>query len=563
MMRDEVGGWLVLLALVASGCDQGAGAALAIDASATVRDAGLVPAPSRCGARDQAPLRDSDGRMTCVQVGAHFKAPMGEWPDAGDAGVPSTSVRYVRAGAEEMGADGSREHPFADPAVALASLPAEGGTVVIARGHYEVPSPLAPRGSVAMVGAGPSSDEGTAFEAGAATVVRVSGTTTRLTLRGLTLRHTAGGDAGVPVPSIAVEGGATLLAENVEVVRPGIGLQASGGARVTARGLSVLEAEGHGVLAIEGSRCDLRDVLVREGRGRGIEMRESLLQLHRALVHENAGIGVALRGTTAPDPAGGAARCTLDGPSEESGVLTCLSYASITCNGIAGVIVQGQVRATGLRLVLSGTNAVGSPPVGDGLIVQGGASFDLDPDVSAMGAGSELVGNGRVGVVVQNSGSRLSMRGAVVSGNASVGLFVADLAVVTSVIASEFAFNTAVGVAVATSTELMELRDSTIRDTRMGRLPAGSEMIGDGLSAGNASLRVVSNNELSGHPRYAGLFGDTAGTLRSNRGSHNTFTLYSYGSPDLHIEESNHVDGARGTGMPEVPRGSPPSPLSM
>lgn len=531
---------LVLAAVAALGCGR----------DAASRDAGVAPRPARCGASDQAPLREADGSTACVRVGARFEARAASWPDEGDAGATATAVRYVRAGADASRADGTRERPFADPVAALASLPAGEGAVVIAAGRYVIPSAMEPRASVLILGAGPSSDGGTVLSAGAATALRASGATARVTLRGVLIEGaSASGDGGVAAASLVAEDGASLRAEDVSIVEPGVGVLVSG-ARFSAAGITVLRAAEHGVLATGGSACDLRDALIRDGRGRGVEARESHLQLHRALIHENADVGVALRGRVAPDPMGGAARCTLDGPSIERGPADCLSLASITCNGVAAVFAQGFVRVVGSRLSLSGTRAVPLMPGGDGLVVRGGASFELDPDVTAMRGGSELVGNARGGVIVQEEGSTLSMRGALVGGNGGPGLFVARFATVTRVEASEFAFNTGVGVAVATSTELRELSGSTIRDTRMGAIFGGDAAIGDGLSASNAALGSVFNNELSGNPRYAGVFVGASGALRDNRGTDNGFTLYPYASPRLSIDATNRVSGRAGTGVP-------------
>jgi len=543
-----------LVAVVWLGCE--GTAPTAADAStardAPIPDAGPMPQPARCGADDQAPLREADGTTTCVAVGARFEASSGEWPGEGDGGAPLGTTLYVRAGADAAVADGTRARPFADLAPALAALPDGGGTVVVARGGYVVATTLAVRGTVTIVGAGPSAEGGTSIEAGVAPALRAAGTGSDLTVRGLVFRQRAAGDSGAAGPTLRVEAGAALRVVNVAVLQPTVGVLATGGARLVAERLTVRQAAEHGVLVADGSSCTLRDVLIRDGAGRGVEARESHLQIHRALIHENDGIGVALRGNTAPSATGGAARCTPDGPSVEPGPLSCLSLASITCNGIAAVFAQGQVRAAGSRLALSGTRSTAAAPGGDGLVVKAGAAFDLDPDAAAMGGGSEVVGNARIGVLVQESGSTLSMRGALVGGNTGVGLFVGNLATVTRVVASEFAFNTGVGVAVASSAQLMELRGSVIRDTRMGTLPGGTAMIGDGLSAGSAALGVVADNDFSRNPRFAGVFTATSGTLSRNRGRGNQFTLYAYDAPGLTIDGTNDVDGLTGGGRPSV-----------
>lgn len=517
------------------------------------RDAGLIPRPTRCGADDQAPLRGADGSPTCTHVGAQFEAQSFEWPDEGDAGVIASAIRYVRAGADAASADGTRAHPFAGPAAALASLPSGEGAVVIAAGGYVITAPLVARAPVLFVGAGPSSEGGTVFEAGAATVVRASGSAARVTLRGLLIRGTSvSSDGGAASASIVAEVGAALRVENVAILQPGVGVLAAENSRFSAERLTIRQATEHGVLATGGSVCDLRDVLIRDGAGRGIEARESYLQLHRALIHENADIGVAIRGNTALDPLAGASRCTPDGPSSERGASSCLSYASITCNGVAAVFAQGLVRVTGSRLALSGTRVVASMPGGDGLVVKGGAIFDLDPDATAMGAGSELVGNARAGALVQEEGSTLSMRAALVGGNEGPGLFIGLFATVSRVVSSEFAFNTGIGVAVGGNTSLLELRDSVIRDTRMGALPGIAESIGDGLSVGAAALGMVVNNEFSGNPRYAGVFAGATGTITHNFGTGNRFSLYAWPGSGVVISATNHVSGSAGEGRPAV-----------
>lgn len=551
--RALFGALIVLL-----GCDGDLPIAAPPDASS--RDAGPIPRPARCGASDQAPLRDTDGRTTCTAVGARFVARAGEWPATDDAGTLPMPVRYVRAGADVSVADGTRERPFATLPAALQSLSAGGGTVMVARGRHVITAPLEVRGSVVIAGVGPSATEGTVFEGGGATVFVATGATTRLTLRGLFLEHSAApSDASAPVASVRVEGGAAVRAENVAIVQAGIGVRVLGRSTFFAEGLTVLRAVGQGVLVTEGSRCDLRDVLIRDGLGRGVEVRESHLQLHRAFVHENADIGVALASGAHPDPTGGAARCSVEGPSSEPGPLNCLSLASITCNGIAAVFTQGQVSSQGLRLVLSGTRRVGSLPGGDGLTVLGGASFDLDPGVNVRGAGSEIVGNARVGVLVQNAGSSFSMHGALVGANEATGLFIANLATVSQVAASEFSHNVGVGVAVATSTELMDFRGNLVHDTQTGVVPGGTTMVGDGISAGNAAVGMVVGNTLSGNPRFAGIFSGARGTLSQNDGMDNGFRLYAYDSPGLTIDSTNRVQGrAEGAGRPavttEVPR---------
>ena len=557
-MSPSLRRWFCALAgLLALGCSQSA------TMSPVTRDAGVMPAVTRCGADNQAPLRDSDGRPSCTQVGSVATPVAGDWPDPPDGGVLPPPVFHVRSDASPAGADGSRAHPFATLAAVVGTLPEAGGTVVIARGSYLVEAPLGVRGDVVVVGAGAAAEGGTELTTPASTIFSASGATARLTLRNVALRSTTPGNAAAPAAAITAQSGAGVRLENVGIEQSAIGVRLLTGARLSAERLTIRRALVTGLLATDRSRCDLRDIVIRDGAGRGIDARDSHVSLHRALIHENDGGGVLLSGSTTGDAMGGAALCTVGGPSTEAGPLDCLSDAAITCNGIAGLFVQatatGAMRVVGQRLVLSGTRLIPGTPGGDGLVVQGGAACQLDPDVATLGSGSEVVGNARMGILVQNGGSTLAMRGAMVGANAGAGLFIGNLAVVSSVTASEFAYNGGVGVAVASSTELMELRDSTIHDTRMGVLPGGTAMIGDGLSAGNATLGLVVNNELSGNPRFPGVFAATTGVVRENRGSDNGFQLYAYDSPGLVIDATNRVEGrAAGSGRPavttEVPR---------
>lgn len=510
---------MYLCVIAAVGCDEGSTAA-------PVPDGGVAPRPRICAASDQAPLRVGDGGFACTMVGAVQQPGNELWPT-----VPAGAVaRFVRPDADE-GGDGSRERPWRRLGEALRGTPV-GVTVVLSRGTHPLSETLTLPGDATVVGVGSDPMRGSVIDAPPG--VQLFAVPGAATLRALAITHAGTATGDVATVSVAASG--ALRLEDVALRRPAIGVLCAG--RLDAAGLTVLEAGRVGVGLVAGARANLRNVLIRDGQGVGIQADGAHLHLGDALVHENARGGVYLNGTTSGDPMGGAASCTVDGPGTTPGPLDCIDHASITCNGIAGLAVSGAggagaaQRAVEVRSVaLSGTSAPAGMPGGDGLVVQDGVSVSLDPGTGAMGGGSEVVGNARLGVLVQGVGAVLRMRGATVASNAGPGVFVTAAATVQEIRWSEVAFNRGLGVGVATSSSIMSLTDSVVRDTSVGSLPGMSAsvvMVGDGVSAAGAVVGTVARNELSRNERFAAAFSNSSGVVEDNRGSDNRYAIGAY-----------------------------------
>lgn len=480
--------------------------------------------PTTCTDPWAIPLRGSDGSIRCETVGALIApVPPGRaWADATLTpwGPFREPVKHVAVGA--AGGDGSASRPFGSVSEALAALGAGGGTILAGPGAHRVAA-LSVSGDVAIVGVGAHPAGTSLLLSGALTA---GGADAVLRIAAARLRADGASVDGV----VAAPGARALLADVVmEGVRNGV---TATGARVEADGLTVLGSRSNGVALTAGSHARLTRFVVRDGLNQGIFADTSRVLLSRGLIMENGRHGLSLVG--APSADSGAMACEGTGVAVP-GPLDCLSEVSITCNGIAGLYVEGARQVEGRRIASSGTRAVPGTSGGDGVYVGPSANLRVDRELTspeARGTGSELVGNARAGVLVQGAGASLELRGALVGSNEGPGVYVADRATASAIGACIVGDNGSLGIGATPSTTLGEVSANNISDTRLVSLVTdrGALMLGDGISVSSAvgaRPRIVTN-ELSRNSRFAAILVDSPAEVRGNTGEGNRYPVTGY-----------------------------------
>lgn len=504
-----------------------------------------IPVPS-CPSREEAPLPDGRGGVTCLPVGADTVPATRATPALDGAPTP---ILHVLPGA--AGGDGSEARPFGSLPEALSRLTA-GGTLALHRGEFRVDAALTIPSGVTVVGVGPTAGTALVVTRGHAGLVIAA----NVTVRDLALRYEDGvaraEDAAMDVPT-----GTSLSLRNVLVEGAYEGLRVSGS--VTAERLSVRRAARNGVALVGAASGRFRGLLVRDGDHQGVFVGPQdgtagpagHVQITDAAVLDNALRGVVLLGAAARG--GGAAECTLDGPSSSSGDLDCLTRVSIERNGAQALGVQG-ARAVQLRRVsLSGTRAVGTEPDADGLVVSDGARVTLDDPESAMmstpaaprpGLGSIIVGNARVGVLADGAGADLSLSGARVQSNRNAGVLVTGGANARTIGYCRVDDNRAVGVGVTSTGTVVSIQCNGITGTLAAPLTGSRPSLGDGLSItrGGAGV-VIADNEMTGNDRFGAVLSAASGTFRHNRGSDNLYAIGVYDSPMLTVIDNDTLTG--------------------
>lgn len=523
---------LLLCSFVATSCGEEAETSVVRNVS--------VPA---CPAREDAPLPDGRGGVTCLRVGADTVAATRAVPALD--GLPAPVV-HVRGGA--VGGDGSEARPFASLADALSRLTA-GGTIAVHRGDVRIEGVvMVPRG-VALVGVGPTVGTMLVVTRGHAGLSVAQD----VQVRDLAIRY-EGSDAREEDAAVEVAAGATVTLRNVRIEGAYEGLRVFG--EVSAERLSVLRAARNGI-ALRGAAVGrFRSLLVRDGLAQGVSVgpAEVLstvaghLHITDGAVLDNGERGVVFsRAATGV----GAAECTTDGPSTAAGELDCFTRVSIERNGIQALAVRGARDVRLRRVSLSGTRVIGADRDADGLAALDGARVTIDdPESAAMrtpGIGSIIVGNARAGVLAQGAGVQLTVRGARVQSNLGPGVFIAQGASAPVVSFNRVDDNRAVGVAVTRSATIASIQCNGISGTLAAPLvttDGTGAPLGDGLSIVQGGTRVdVSDNTMTANARFGAVFSGASGTVHNNDGAGNLYGLHAYDSPTLAVTGDNRVGG--------------------
>ena len=215
------------------------------------------------GAADCAPGQAHfPGEPACSPIGS--ACPTGDWPE----GLPTTAVRYVRAGAP-VGGDGSLGAPYARIADALRAAPV-GTTVALAKGRYD--EVVSPGPGVTIVGACAAETIvapralGTALAAVNATRVG------HVTIRDLTVAD-------------SIRWGINVINSGVEVELFGVEVRSATSAAILVGDGGHLVAHG---LAVRDTRPDAAGL-----HGRGLDAEErGTVQITRAVFERNGEVGI-------------------------------------------------------------------------------------------------------------------------------------------------------------------------------------------------------------------------------------------------------------------------------
>ncbi len=334
-----------------------------------------------------------------------------------------------------------------------------------------------------------------------------------VTLRGCTIRNsrcTSSGDGGF---GIEVNSGATLWAEDtlfednlgagVVVVNEdseatlirtvisntapndagagGFGVQVNDGATLNTDACLVTHNTGFGVgVAEPGSRAELLDTTISDTRpdedgGQGLMVFDEAFVLARScMISSNTMAGVTLLYPrtrtllqdcqvvdTQPHPS---LREGL-GASAQDGAELVIQSSEISRNNLIGVAAGG----FGARLELEGTSIRGTLPdeeigLGYGLQLYGGAEARID--------GCEISGNTTLGVMLGEPGTHMAVRDSIISdtqlddiGTLGYGVQVSNAGGAT-LEGCELSGNLGVGLFSYQRNSTIELRDTTVRDTR-------------------------------------------------------------------------------------------------
>ncbi|MFO0631092.1 MAG: right-handed parallel beta-helix repeat-containing protein [Polyangiales bacterium] len=491
-----------------------------------------------CPALNEAPLRNGPGAarpFDCVAVGASEAPPSVEWPPDD---VPTAARVYVSAHAP-AGGDGTRARPFRTVREGLDALRGGAGAVLVARGEYALAGTLVLPVGAQVVGAGAGASLLLAPR-GRAAVTLAGGAAA---LRGFTLRFEAG-DAREEDVGVAVVGGGVLTLEDVRVEDATVGIQAEGAVLFAAR-VSVLRPALAGVRLLAGSRGVLSRVWVHHGESLGVHAVDSVLHLGDSLITCNGIAGVTVEGS--PPSGRGAARCDGD-LREPTGEAMCWSRVAFRENKLAAVSVavcrettasctgrSGRITVDARRLSVQAT-ASRTARGGDGISLGPHTRFTLDADLGddATAGGSRVAGNDRSGILVTGPDAVFSARAAFVEGNEGPGIYVQGAARIDELRGALVADNAALGLGVTPSSALGAVTGTRFLATRAGPLPLGAgsgPVFGDGLALSQRSGVVLTANDFSNNERFAAFLTQVDdGTIRGNRGEGNRYGLVAYSS---------------------------------
>ncbi len=472
-----------------------------------------------CGDPSRAPIRSGEGidAVRCEVVGASARVGESRWPEVTGLVAP---VVYVDPAAA-AGGDGSRDRPFASLAAVMGAGPR---SVVLARGEHPLASPFMASTAIDLVGTGAGTvirvarDGAFAFSGGAAISLRgcvIVGP--EAPAEGVVLLRVAG--AAVTLDEVALDGGQDALRVEMGSLRA---------TRLTVRG-----AARYGVFAGEAARVSLEEFVVRDGLGQGIRAEGGRVSLRRGLIADNARHGVSLLGDIRAAE-GGWARC--DG-SDDVGGRDCIASVASHRNGVAGVYVEGRRVVAVSRVSLSGTRLVevGGGRAGDGLVVGPAATVSVDEDITDVafrGSASAILANARVGVLAQGLNARLTLRGALIGGNAGGAVLLAggaEAPVIGEVLVQGNRFG---GILVAPGSRAGIVQCNGIVDTQEGTLETnlGALTLADGLhvNAPNGET-VFLENLVSGSRRFGLIVNAARGMAQGNRGEGNRYGVGLYG----------------------------------
>jgi hypothetical protein len=500
------------------------------DASLTLRGLDLAPrAFTPCPDADSAPLRTGDDvdAVRCTPVGPITVPSPPRWPDTRALAAPTLFVDPAAA----SGGTGTLDAPLRTIAEALRASP-PAASIALARGTHPLTATLTLTRDLTLVGVGATN--GTTLEIPRGQIGLQVAPNTRLTLRGVTLQYaSAAPRTEQDLALLATQ--STLSLQDLLVADAEVGITLDGGTLDATR-LAVVRPRRTAVLASGGAFLSLTRFVLRDGLGQGLRAEGAHVALREGLVTRMARHGMVLIGATTAT--GGRPRCDA---SDRGGALDCVDQVVSQGNGVAGLYVADARRTEVRRSTFADTvlTPIDGGEAGDGIFVGAEADVSLDPELispAVRGFGSALLGNGRAGILAQGLRARLSVRGAVLSRNASGGLFVGARAEVPAVGESLFVENRFAGIVATPGSLVGIVQCNGIVDTAAGTLRGSTVTVqlGDGVHLNASSARVsMEENTILRSSAFGLLVNASTLSLRANRGADNRFGVGTYGGASV------------------------------
>lgn len=361
--------------------------------------------PPMCPDANQAPVPTGSGSWMCFTVGDR----------SGSGGTPLAitslpgPVVYVDRSVAGPGT-GTATDPFRTIDQAIAVHPR---TIVIRHGVYTLTAPIPVNGALTLTGDLGTTDSRTVLEAPAGQpAISVTGaagdaTITWLDIHGLATGSTTRG-AG-----IRVTGGASAVVSSVSIDLATRGVDADMGALVQATDVTVTHSSQEGVRIASGARASLRSVRVANGTDVGVRVEGGRADITASMVDHNEGGGVVLVDT--PTPATG----------DPTPLLDRLTLLDNTGFGLALRGATTVARGSLLEAANTHNSTAAMAPTSVGVLVRHGARLTLDERIMTdreRGFGSRLEYNDGIGLAAADTGTHVSVAGAEISWNRSVGL---------------------------------------------------------------------------------------------------------------------------------------------
>jgi hypothetical protein len=265
-------------------------------------------------------------------------------------------------------------------------------------------------------------------------------------------------------------------------------------------------------------------------------VRDSHIELSTALIAASIRDGLVLDGAT-------------------RGTTHRISRVALVGNGVNGM----RVEQAGTVVEVSRITATWTtPPVGsvggDGIAIGDGATVSIDQDLaaepSALGHGSTITDNARVGLLVVGRAARIRLAGARLCRNGGPGVVLHTGSRADQIARCVITANVGAGVVTMTGATIAELRANSITETRMGWIrvrpdAAATLALGDGVSLvdGSEPFAVI-DNDIARNARFGVLATGVTVELSHNTGTDNEIGIGGY---DARLEDdgSNMVTGRR------------------
>lgn len=329
--------------------------------------------------------------------------------------------------------------------------------------------------------------------------------------------------------------------------------------KVIANGVTVegflLERGSTGVLVSQSARVTLKDNVIRDHRGHGVQIISSVE------------VKLANNKITANDQAGLQITKAEEFPLSSS---VSLEHNTVTANQNKGLVVQGRSKATlandvfednigagisvneGSTIVQRGVqiNKTRSDPAGDfgqGIIVEGDSKLEMiggsisqnewtglhvDSSSAELKDNVLISDNERFGFVALGS-AQVSLTDSTVSGNWEYGLMVEDSASV-SLTGSTVSDNVGGGLIIVGEAKA-EITDSRITGTR----PDAEGEFGDGIEIRDEGKLTLSNSIVTGNPRVGiGLWDEASTVIHQATVSNNGRGIYMQDSARVSVQNS-------------------------